>query len=255
MSSRIIASIRRNAVAWLALFVALTGTSMAASHYVITSTKQIKPAVIKKLKGNRGAAGAQGATGPQGPQGATGSAGPQGPSGRGEKGSTGATGAKGAAGATGPEGGPAGPTGPTGEKGEKGEKGSTGATGEKGENASGGAKAWAHISASGASVTHANNIEKANVTALTGEEAGVYCIKGLGFAPENVQATIDGDEAEIPGAITTHLGKGVESSCPVGTQITIETFEPAIEEGKVLGKGEFEIFEETKATGFSVLIN
>ena len=59
-------------VVCLALFVSLTGTSIAASRYLITSTKQIKPSVITKLKGNRGPRGAQGA---QGAQGATGSSG------------------------------------------------------------------------------------------------------------------------------------------------------------------------------------
>jgi hypothetical protein len=52
--------------------VALGGTSLAASHFVITSTKQIKPSVIKKLKGNRGATGPRGAAGLQGAKGTTG---------------------------------------------------------------------------------------------------------------------------------------------------------------------------------------
>ena len=42
---RVLEAIRRNLVAWLALFVALGGTGIAASHYIITSTKQIKPSV------------------------------------------------------------------------------------------------------------------------------------------------------------------------------------------------------------------
>jgi hypothetical protein len=69
---RIINAVRGNIVAWLALFVALGGTSLAASHYVITSTSQIKPSVRRALQGKRGLQG------PQGPQGPQGTAGPQG---------------------------------------------------------------------------------------------------------------------------------------------------------------------------------
>jgi hypothetical protein len=58
-------------IACLALFMASTGTSIAASHYLITSTKQIKPSVIKKLHGAKGATGATGATGAAGAAGAT----------------------------------------------------------------------------------------------------------------------------------------------------------------------------------------
>jgi hypothetical protein len=62
-------------LACLALFVASTGTSIAAGHYLITSTKQIKPSVLTKLKGAKGPAGAKGATGAIGATGATGAAG------------------------------------------------------------------------------------------------------------------------------------------------------------------------------------
>ncbi len=67
-----------NVAATLALVFSMTGGAMAANHYLISSTKQIKPSILKKLKGN---AGAKGATGPQGPQGAQGGAGPAGPAG------------------------------------------------------------------------------------------------------------------------------------------------------------------------------
>jgi hypothetical protein len=63
---RIINAVRGNLVAWLALFVALGGTSLAASHYVITSTKQIKPSVLRSLRGREGPQGPQGTAGPQG---------------------------------------------------------------------------------------------------------------------------------------------------------------------------------------------
>ena len=67
-------------VACVALFVASTGTSIAASHYLITSTAQIKPSVLTKLKGAQGPQGAAGAAGTQGSQGATGPTGATGPS-------------------------------------------------------------------------------------------------------------------------------------------------------------------------------
>jgi hypothetical protein len=47
---RIVTAIRRNAVAWLALSVALGGTGIAASQYVITSTTQIKPSALRQLR-------------------------------------------------------------------------------------------------------------------------------------------------------------------------------------------------------------
>jgi hypothetical protein len=42
--------IRRNLVAFIALFFALAGTGVAASHYLITSTSQIKPSVLRALR-------------------------------------------------------------------------------------------------------------------------------------------------------------------------------------------------------------
>lgn len=73
-----------SAVAVLALVLAMSGGALAATHYVITSTKQISPKVLKSLKGasgKNGVNGANGANGGQGPAGATGAAGPQGPAG------------------------------------------------------------------------------------------------------------------------------------------------------------------------------
>lgn len=53
-------------VAIVAVFVALSGGALAASHYVLTSTHQIKPGVLKQLKGKPGARGPAGATGAAG---------------------------------------------------------------------------------------------------------------------------------------------------------------------------------------------
>jgi hypothetical protein len=59
-------------IASLSLFFALGGTAIAANHYLITSTSQIKPNVLRQLHGKRGPIGA---VGPQGAQGAIGSQG------------------------------------------------------------------------------------------------------------------------------------------------------------------------------------
>jgi hypothetical protein len=66
-----------NVAATLALVLALSaGTAFAAHHYLITSTKQIKPSVLKTLRvagalGASGATGAAGQAGGQGPVGAS----------------------------------------------------------------------------------------------------------------------------------------------------------------------------------------
>jgi hypothetical protein len=79
-----------NVVATLALVFAMSGGALAANHYLINSTKQINPKVLKKLKGATGKTGKTGAPGIsiQGPTGPTGP--------KGDKGNPGANGAKGA---------------------------------------------------------------------------------------------------------------------------------------------------------------
>jgi hypothetical protein len=92
-------------IATLALVFAMTGGAYAAGKYVITSTKQISPKVLKSLQGKAGksgANGAPGATGPAGPQGPAGPSGAAGP--KGENGAAGTAGAKGEPGAKGTNG-------------------------------------------------------------------------------------------------------------------------------------------------------
>jgi hypothetical protein len=87
-----------NVAATLALVFSMSGGALAASRYLINSTKQINPKVMKALKGNAGAGGPQGAAGPAGPTGPQGLAGTPGK--EGQSGKEGAPGKDGTNGAT-----------------------------------------------------------------------------------------------------------------------------------------------------------
>ena len=97
-----------NIVATLALVFAMSGGAYAASRYLVSSTKQISPKVLKSLTGKTGPVGKAGANGAPGPAGPTGPAGAAGAAGA--KGETGTPGTNGATGAAGPQG-PPGTTG------------------------------------------------------------------------------------------------------------------------------------------------
>lgn len=67
-----------NVTATLALVFAMSSGALAARHYLINSTSQINPKVIKKLRGNRGPAGPRGPRGLTGLRGQAGARGPRG---------------------------------------------------------------------------------------------------------------------------------------------------------------------------------
>jgi len=71
-----------NVAATLALFFAMTGGALAAKHYLINSTRQINPKVLKKLKGRTGRAGSTGKEGPAGKEGPFGPVGKEGKEGK-----------------------------------------------------------------------------------------------------------------------------------------------------------------------------
>jgi len=83
-----ITSIRRhlsyaNVVATLALVFAMSGGAFAANHYLINSTRQVNPRVLRTLEGDRGPRGFPGIQGVsiQGPDGTTGAKGAKGETG------------------------------------------------------------------------------------------------------------------------------------------------------------------------------
>jgi hypothetical protein len=70
-----------NIMLTLILVFAMSGGAFAASKFLVTSTKQIKPSVLNQLRGKpgtNGLSGPAGATGPGGPQGPAGPTGPAG---------------------------------------------------------------------------------------------------------------------------------------------------------------------------------
>ncbi len=191
-------------VAIVALVFAMTGGAYAAKKYLITSTKQISPSVLKSLQGKSGAAGAAGVAGAQGPAGPAGSAG--------AKGETGPAGKNGAQGNEGPQG-KQGATGATGTKGEKGEKGTTGFTKTlpPGDTETG---AWAFGEIPAAAVPASNlGVPISFNIPLAATLDGSHCFrKAGGFV----------NASEEPGTCSVHLINVANKE----VSLNIETFEP-----------------------------
>ena len=64
-----------NVTATLALVLSMSGGALAAKHYLVNSTRQISPKVLRQLRGNSGKTGPVGPTGPTGPTGPKGETG------------------------------------------------------------------------------------------------------------------------------------------------------------------------------------
>jgi hypothetical protein len=193
-------------IASLALVFAMTGGAYAASKYVITSAKQIKPSVLAQLKGKAGANGAQGAPGAQGP---------------------------------------AGPQGPAGAKGENGANGTKGTDGKDGVSVTGSVEpAGANCKAGGSKfvassgTTYACNGEKGKEGTFGGQSlpagktlTGVYAASALVEGEEpHVQAGVS-FALPVSGEVTAHYIKAGETTLPHGC--TGNANEPGAEEGNL----------------------
>jgi hypothetical protein len=77
--------------------------------------------------------------------------------------------------------------------------------------------AYAHVGANGG-VDHAKNI-----TNVTHGGTGLYCIANLPFTPNNAVATLGNANGGESG-LGIDLELGVLSGCPLGTQVSVQTF-------------------------------
>lgn len=202
-----------NVALMLALVFAMTGGAYAAKKYVITSTKQISPSVLKQLQGKAGPVGAPGAQGPAGLVGPAGTNGTNGTSGTsGKEGAKGDNGLAGATGATGPAGtrGSTGPTGPEGSDGTNGKPGATGPTGAAGPTGPEGVCAKASCTLpSGSTETGVWGAASGTPASILGVEHGVLATisftvpLGEGLGSSKVHVIAEGEKGTGDGTCPT----------------------------------------------------
>jgi len=184
-----------NVVATFALVFAMGGTAIAAKRYLITSTGQISPKVLKKLTGKTGP---RGASGPKGAKGVVGASGPAGAAGA--AGAAGGTGATGPAGGEGKEGG-AGKDGVPGEEGKEGKAGAEGKQGDEGREGKEGREGReGKEGKEGAGLTEPERETlKMLLEHLSYSEAGVDGKPTVRFSGVNVQVLAGAKENETTG--------------------------------------------------------
>lgn len=198
MLRALVGHVRRQPVAYLALFVALGGTSFAAvtaipgSDGVIHGCYRAKAGQLRVVKararcrkGEKPLSWSQ-----RGPQGANGVQGPSGPAG-----------APGAAGAVGIQ----------GEQGLPGAAGSAVAFARLNGNAAG--------SVDTVDESRSKNVADGNVTHPF---TGTWCFSGLPVTPLNVVASAE-NVGSIDDTTSVILGKG--PSCPAGSQVQVNAFD------------------------------
>ncbi|MBV9311991.1 MAG: hypothetical protein JOZ73_14260 [Solirubrobacterales bacterium] len=81
--------------------------------------------------------------------------------------------------------------------------------------------AFAHVSHNG-TLDAANS---KNVGSVSLVSTSLYCIKGIPFTPRGGQATVDGNDSNFQSA---QVAIGQDSSCPAGTQATVQTVTPSV---------------------------
>jgi collagen triple helix repeat protein len=201
-------------VATVALVFAMSGGAYAAKRYLITSTKQISPSVLKSLKGASGKNGANGGAGAQGAAGA--------------KGSDGATGLAGATGTAGVNGtnGVDGKAGKEGKEGEEGSPWTAGGTLPSGKSETG---AWASQQFKAAEGNSTSTISFSIPLAAALGKEGVHYVTSVevehgGPEVKDCPGTVEDPQADV-GNLCLYQGGTNEAEEP-GEEIKVTSITP-----------------------------
>ncbi len=75
--------------------------------------------------------------------------------------------------------------------------------------------------------------ESKNVTGVTENAPGIFCLTGISGTLHTVVATIDYNESVQLSVIRATLGRGADKACPSGTDVTVQTSAAVLEAGKL----------------------